>query len=73
MSMLSPVYAEPERYLYPFENTPATSLSQDLPPGMRANCLLLGWGDLRGILFTIFREEREETKEDSGTFVVQRG
>jgi hypothetical protein len=38
-------------------NLPATSFTQDLPPGLPADCLLLGCGDPRNILFTICYEE----------------
>lgn len=51
----------PTPYFYPIGSTPATCLTEQLPPGKRATCLLLGTGDPRDILFTIFNEE------DNGT------
>jgi hypothetical protein len=45
------------QWFYPIGNTAATCLTQDLPPGKQANCLLLGNGDARNILYTIFSEE----------------
>lgn len=43
-------------YFYPLGNTPAVSLTQDLPPGEDADILLLGCGDARNILFTCFAD-----------------
>jgi Domain of unknown function (DUF4470) len=57
MAMLHPVYGAPFLYFYPVGNTPATSLSQNLPPGVAAKCLLLGCGDPRNIFFTLFGEQ----------------
>ncbi|KAK4184367.1 hypothetical protein QBC35DRAFT_517620 [Podospora australis] len=37
---------------YPFGNTPAVCLTQNLPPKAPANILILGCGDLRNVLFT---------------------
>ncbi|KAK4197623.1 hypothetical protein QBC40DRAFT_333101, partial [Triangularia verruculosa] len=37
---------------YPFGDTPAVSLTQNLPPEADANILMLGCGDLRNVLFT---------------------
>ena len=53
----------PTPYFYPIGVTPANCLTEQLPPGERANCLLLGSGDPRDILFTIFNEE------DNGIFL----
>lgn len=41
-------------FFYPVGNTPATSLTQDLPPEQSAAILLLGCGDARNILFTAY-------------------
>ncbi|KAA1466961.1 hypothetical protein DENSPDRAFT_862780 [Dentipellis sp. KUC8613] len=46
-------------YFYPFGNTSATCLTRDLPPETSAAVLLLGCGDPRNILFTIFCEPKE--------------
>ena len=37
-------------------NTPATCLTQELPPNQAAQILLLGCGDARNILFTVYAE-----------------
>ncbi|KAK0726535.1 hypothetical protein B0T21DRAFT_413862 [Apiosordaria backusii] len=37
---------------YPFGNTPAVCLTQNLPPEAPAKILILGCGDLRNVLFT---------------------
>jgi hypothetical protein len=46
----------PLHWIYPFGQTPAISLTQDLPRGRKANALVLGNGDARNILFTLFNE-----------------
>lgn len=43
-------------YFHPLGNTPAVSLTQDLPPENDADILLLGCGDARNILFTCFTD-----------------
>jgi hypothetical protein len=56
--MLGPEIANFVQFFYPIGNTPAVSLTQDLPPGENANILLLGCGDVRHILFTIHMEQQ---------------
>ncbi|KAB5591552.1 MYND finger protein [Ceratobasidium theobromae] len=41
---------------YPIGNTPAISLTQDLSPEQSADIVLLGCGDPRNILFTLFSD-----------------
>jgi Domain of unknown function (DUF4470) len=43
-------------YFYPIGNTSAVSLTGDLPPEEPAKLLLLGCGDPRNVLFTIYTE-----------------
>ncbi|KAF8885742.1 hypothetical protein BD779DRAFT_656700 [Infundibulicybe gibba] len=43
-------------FFYPIGNTPAVCLTETLPPGQRADILLLGCGDLRNILYTTFSD-----------------
>lgn len=43
-------------FFYPLGNTPAVCLTRDIPPEEPANVLLLGCGDPRSVLFTIFSE-----------------
>ncbi|KAK4141757.1 uncharacterized protein C8A04DRAFT_30601 [Dichotomopilus funicola] len=50
--MLTPGYANRWFHFYPVGNTPAVCLTQGLPPGLKADMLLLGCGDVRNILFT---------------------
>jgi Domain of unknown function (DUF4470) len=57
MSTVHALYAAPMQWFFPIGNTSAVSLTQDLPPGKKANCLLLGNGDPRNILFTLFIEQ----------------
>ena len=49
-------------YLYPFGNTPAVGLTQDLPSGKDADVLLLGCGDLRNILFTAYAQSGQSPR-----------
>jgi len=56
MAMLHPVSVSPMQWFYPIGTTSATSLTQDLPPETTANCLLLGTGDPRDILFTLYND-----------------
>ena len=55
--MQSPVNATPIRTYSPLGKVPVVSLTQDLPPGVNADCLLLECGDARNILYTFFCEE----------------
>jgi hypothetical protein len=57
MAMNHPTYVSPMQWFYPFGNTAAVSLSQDIPPGKPMNALLLGNGDPRNILFTLFNDK----------------
>ncbi|KAF2124344.1 hypothetical protein P153DRAFT_400973 [Dothidotthia symphoricarpi CBS 119687] len=41
-------------FFYPAGNTPAVCLTQSLPPEQDAALLLLGCGDIRNILFTVY-------------------
>jgi hypothetical protein len=57
MSMQFPVNVAPFRKYSPLRTVPPVSLTQDLPFGVDADCLLLGCGDARNILYTLFYEE----------------
>ena len=53
--MLTPVHALSTRFFYPIGNTPAVSLIGHQPPDKgTAEILLLGCGDIRNILYTVF-------------------
>jgi hypothetical protein len=55
--MQFPIYATPLTKFSPLRGLPAISLTQDLPPGLDADVLVLGCGDVRNILFTFWCEE----------------
>lgn len=54
--MSAPLYWPGRYYFYAIGDTPAVCLTRDLPPEERANLLLLGCGDPRHVLYTIFSE-----------------
>jgi len=56
MTMLHPVSIAIADNFHPLAHTPATSLVEYLPLGCTANCLLLGGGDPRKILYTLHSE-----------------
>lgn len=43
-------------FFYPVGNTAATCFTQDLPVEQRADVLLLGCGDPRNVLYTIYED-----------------
>lgn len=53
MSM-KPVHIAQAPFFYAAGNTPAVCLTQSLPPEQDAALLLLGCGDIRNILFTVY-------------------
>lgn len=55
--MLRPVYLDILTFFYPIGNTPAVSLTRDLSPEENGDVLLLGCGDVRNILFTLYTEQ----------------
>ena len=63
--MLSPYNAAPIKWFQPFAKSPATCLTQDLPPSIDANCLLLDGGDPTPILYTLWREHSACTRLQS--------
>ncbi|KDQ54528.1 hypothetical protein JAAARDRAFT_135381 [Jaapia argillacea MUCL 33604] len=56
--MAHPLFWPGQYYFYPIGNTSAVSLTRDLPPEAPADILLLGCGDARNILYTIFCEPK---------------
>ncbi|KAG8732182.1 hypothetical protein FRC11_000199 [Ceratobasidium sp. 423] len=54
--MSHPFYWLPKPFFYPIGNTAATSLTHDLSPEQSADILLLGCGDPRNILFTLYSD-----------------
>jgi Domain of unknown function (DUF4470) len=56
--MLTPVHALHTRHFYPIGNTPAVSLLSHQAPGKEVvDMLLLGCGDARNILYSVFRNQ----------------
>lgn len=64
--MSHPVLWPQKTFFYPIGNTAPVSLTRDLPPEARAEALLLGCGDPRNILFTLYNEK------DVGTYRLLR-
>ncbi|KAJ7764730.1 hypothetical protein B0H16DRAFT_427415 [Mycena metata] len=54
--MALPLYWPGRYFFYPIGNTSAVSLTRDLAPETDGKILLLGCGDPRNILYTIFSE-----------------
>ncbi|KAI0682716.1 hypothetical protein C8T65DRAFT_750161 [Cerioporus squamosus] len=50
-------------YFYPIGNTPAVCLTRDIPPEEDATILLLGCGDPRHVLYTIFTEPAKSSRK----------
>jgi hypothetical protein len=61
--MSKPLFWPGKHYFYAIGNTSAVSLARDMPPEKDINLLLLGCGDPRNVLFTLFCEP--DTGEDS--------
>ncbi|KZP26299.1 hypothetical protein FIBSPDRAFT_819685 [Athelia psychrophila] len=60
--MATPLYWPGKYFFYPIGNTSAVCLTRDLPPEEPANILLLGCGDPRSILYTIYSEPDNATR-----------
>lgn len=54
--MATPLYWPGKYFFYPIGNTSAVYLTRDIAPEEPANILLLGCGDPRSILYTIYGE-----------------
>ena len=59
MAVPYPIFASPLQSFFPVGGTPACCFTEGLPFAVRADCLLLGCGDPRNILFTIFSNEND--------------
>jgi hypothetical protein len=55
--MYAPVVVDIVTFFYPIGNTPAVQLTRDLPREQPADILLLGCGDVRNILFTVYADQ----------------
>lgn len=54
--MSHPLFWLSRTFFYPIGNTAAICLTQDLSPEQSADILLLGCGDPRNILFTVYAD-----------------
>ena len=54
--MANTVLFPAKNFFYPIGNTSAVVLTDTLPPEEPANLLLLGCGDPRNILFTVYNQ-----------------
>ncbi|KAA1466938.1 hypothetical protein DENSPDRAFT_61383 [Dentipellis sp. KUC8613] len=52
-----------KRHFYPVGNTPAVCLTRDIAPEENANILLLGCGDPRNVLYSVFCEPFESIRK----------
>ncbi|KAK7013800.1 hypothetical protein R3P38DRAFT_3004029 [Favolaschia claudopus] len=61
--MAQPLFWPGKRYFYPIGNTSAVCLARDAPSNKDLSLLLLGCGDPRNILFTLFSEPKSATRK----------
>ncbi|KAF7363872.1 hypothetical protein MSAN_01045200 [Mycena sanguinolenta] len=61
--MAHPLYWPGKRYFYAIGNTSAVSLARDVAPDQDISLLLLGCGDPRNVLFTLFSEHETATRK----------
>lgn len=52
--MVTPTHLLTDTFFYAVGNTPAVNLTSSVPPDQDADVLLLGCGDVRNILFSIY-------------------
>lgn len=62
--MLTPAVLSRATFFYALGNTPASNIARGIPHGVDANILLLGCGDVRNILFTIYEGQASPKKLD---------
>ncbi|KAA1466604.1 hypothetical protein DENSPDRAFT_831464 [Dentipellis sp. KUC8613] len=58
--MAHPIYMPKRTFFYPIGNTSPICLTQDIAPDQSANILLLGCGDPRNILYTLYASGADE-------------
>ncbi|KAJ6502063.1 hypothetical protein C8R45DRAFT_818988 [Mycena sanguinolenta] len=61
--MAHPLYWPGKRFFYATGNTSAVSLARDVSPNQDLSLLLLGCGDPRNVLFTLFSEHETSTRK----------
>ncbi|VDC05361.1 unnamed protein product [Peniophora sp. CBMAI 1063] len=62
--MASQLHWPNKYFFYPLGNTPAISLTRDIPPRLPASFLLLGCGDPRNVLYTVLCDRQVSRKLD---------
>ncbi|KAL6161977.1 hypothetical protein ACJQWK_11988 [Exserohilum turcicum] len=62
--MFGPVYLDILTFFYPIGNTPARCLTRDLLCEDKGDLLLLGCGDVRNVLFTLYSEQNNSRDFD---------
>ena len=55
--MATPVMVDIVTFFYPVGNTSAVHLTRNLPRQQTARVLLLGCGDIRNIVFTVYMDQ----------------
>lgn len=68
--MSHPAFWPTTVHFYPVGNTPPLNLTQNLPPEQDANILLLGCGDPRNILYTLYAVGADCSPSESFLFRV---
>ncbi|KAF7363828.1 MYND-type domain-containing protein [Mycena sanguinolenta] len=61
--MAHPLYWPGKRFFYPIGNTSAVSFARDVSPNQDLSLLLLGCGDPRNVLFTLFSEHETAARK----------
>lgn len=54
--MVTPTHLLTTSFLYAIGNTPAVNLTGPIPPDQDADVLLLGCGDVRNVLFSVYMD-----------------
>lgn len=57
--MVTPTHLLTTSFLYATGNTPAVNLTGPVPPDQNVDALLLGCGDVRNVLFSVYMSMRK--------------
>jgi len=60
-TMVTPTHLLTASFFYAIGNTPAVNLTGSVPPDQDADVLLLGCGDVRNVLFSVYMSTRKGT------------
>jgi len=66
--MATPVMVDIITFFYPVGNTSAVHLTRNLPREQTARILLLGCGDIRNIVFTVYMDQDSGKQIPPGIF-----